>query len=88
MRSFKLAAPTIQRLCGLCLTWYAGVQRDPGRRRGEWDSCARTNLQAMLPISFAACGPETVLTHDARWTRRQDALPMSIRYWAPCTAKH
>jgi len=33
VRLFKLTA--IQRLSGLCSTWYAGVQRDPSRCRGE-----------------------------------------------------
>jgi hypothetical protein len=51
------------------------------------DSCARTNLQGLLPISFAACGPETVLTHDAARPGGRTVSPcLPFRYWATLCA--
>jgi len=45
-----------------CLDWWLGERKDA---EPPWHFCARTNLRALLSISFAACGPETFLTHDA-----------------------
>jgi hypothetical protein len=62
-----------------------GRTGDWGGERMHLDSCVRTNLQAMLPISFAACGPETFLTHDAAGPGDRTLCPCPSGIGLPAT---
>ena len=96
VRLLQVAAPTIQRLCGLCSTWYAGraagapvvagVKAQTCERKASKNhlDTARTNLRALLPISFAARWPRGF--SDARC--RRDLPAHAYPVLASCDPEH
>jgi hypothetical protein len=95
VRLLQRTAPTIQRLCGLCSPSNAGTsswcrwcvcEREPWGA-GILPTWSGSSTPAAARTCMPCCPSRLLSDAPCSWSRTHDALPMSLRYWAPCTPR-